>query len=175
MKFDIDEVVHGIIATLDDFSQNLWKTSVSEGGTFRFVKIAKHYGAKFTYYELLRDYAYDHQKLASEHRLAPPVFDKFSFKYDDDNGDGPEFNQYYGYITAYARSPMDFPSERAYKKLEKELEEIGIYHSDLNESNVGYYKRKLVCIDFDRESCDGPLYGIEQNRKGVLTKVEYGV
>ena len=70
------------------------------------------------------------------------------------------FETYYGryaYLTEIAEVDDEICGEdlyklRAYKTLCRKIRGIGLSDTDLHGANVGYYKGKLVCIDFGPES-----------------------
>ena len=86
------------------------------------------------------EFAYRTQQLAHDHGLGPAVLGKFSVK-----GIG------WGFITQIADLDIqeywdDEGQERW--QLERELADIGIYHDDCHDGNIGTIDGELVCIDF---------------------------
>ena len=86
------------------------------------------------------EYAHENQSLAADNSLGPQVFEKINVK-----GIG------FGFITEIADTSIgdywDINSEES-KTLEAELADIGIYHYDLHDGNVGRINGETVCIDF---------------------------
>lgn len=123
---------------------------LKHGVSFFFFKFSKDLGFKFARPRRgksslkNRDLNYKRQKLAARHGLAPPVYRKLSFKLAGET--------YYGFITGVASrvGQGNYSPE-----LGRKLENIGINHLDLHAFNIGMYKGKLVCIDFDRRSVPG--------------------
>lgn len=130
---------------LKDYEKYPWKNTVSAGGQFEYVNLSYNLGFKFTRDLRNRDITYNRQRHAAEFKLAPPVQQRLSFTHAG--------KKYYGYVTARAKLPDDIIPYTQVEVLKNELFAIGVTHTDLNICNIGYYGGRLVCIDFDDESC----------------------
>lgn len=92
-----------------------------------------------------REIAYQSQKLAAHHKLAPPVGKVFTL---------PSGSFAFGYTTRVAK--MEYVvrwQKRAI--LCESLRELGIGANDIHAGNMGIYNRKLVWIDFGSQSNSG--------------------
>jgi hypothetical protein len=119
-----------------------------------FLKLDKLTGVKLYRLQKQRDYAFILQKKAAKHGLAPKVGQKFIFPcFKVKNYDFEVSQEFlYGYLTevAFLRSIVSYPR---LKTIKKALRKVGISHGDLNEDNVGFLRKSMVCIDFDECSC----------------------
>lgn len=131
----------------------------SSGAECVFIKLNKQIGLKLYSSKFERNYAFRKQKQLIYYELAPPVYSKvcipgFSIiKKSYSTYLKPSNKKIYGYTTEIV-SLANIESERFYsqfKKLSTKLDSIGLDCFDFHEGNVGYYKHKLVFIDF------GPL------------------
>jgi hypothetical protein len=119
-----------------------------EGSVVYFIKM-RQLGLKLWFEKNDRDFAYDNQKLAAKHRLAPKTHRKIRVPTTS--------HTYYGYITQLADTERVINSwdarysEQAYK-IEDGLCGIGIDFCDTHAHNFGLIRNHLVCIDFGMES-----------------------
>lgn len=133
------------------------KRHVRHGCNCVFVKLSKTVGAKIYMNQNDRDRALEKQRHAASYRLAPQTGDKFQidcFQIDHHDHIEPEvgYRVVYGYLTqvVQVRRSVDWDDLH---DLRWALSQIGITHYDLWEENVGYVGERMVCIDFDHNSC----------------------
>lgn len=131
-----------------------------------FIKLDRTTGLKIYSSKEERDYAYDLQKkIYEDFDLAPPVYTKFELKhfksyYNDETCsrtlEHEIDSKLFGYVTHVANAPSHYSTRfhGMFDKLIKEADACGIDTSDISEENVGYYKNKLVLIDFGMVSMD---------------------
>jgi hypothetical protein len=108
--------------------------------------------------------SYRGQKLAAKHGLAPKVGEKFvldviSFERRQDtwgqetDAPIPFRRKIYCFFTQTATKIGKRVGVYKVADLEEAMVDIGIYHDDLHQWNMGYVGKRLVCIDFDDASC----------------------
>jgi hypothetical protein len=142
---------------------------LKSGATCIFVPLFRDVGLKIYSDKFTRDHCVKMQGLAAKHKLAPQVGDKFElecltidhFVFTDDGTDMlkeqcVKVNTVYGYVTERARLVRRYSQlymDVWTQIIADELEDLGIVHPDLWVGNVGYIGGRLVCIDFDTNSC----------------------
>jgi hypothetical protein len=128
-----------------------------------FVKLNKEIGLKLYSSKKERNHAFLLQKKAFQHGLSPPAFERLSipgFTIIVNNFDYADIipltkGKVYGYTTGLANKPRVGPLlDQRIDTLGEKLSEAGLYWYDLHDENVGYYKNKLVAIDFGPVSMD---------------------
>jgi hypothetical protein len=138
------------------FQKNVLKNYKS-GCECIFVKLDKKMGLKLYSSKKERNHAYNYQRIAAHHELAPPVYNRLSIpgfsvvinEYDYAEIMPLKTGKIHGYVTALASQPKE--SDSLYPKMDKlsdKLSMIDIHILDLHDENVGFYNRKLVAIDF---------------------------
>jgi hypothetical protein len=130
------------------------------GHCCRFVDLgdgvgAKIYGDRKTATEKGQA-AYESQKKAYEHGIAPAVGDEFTIRL---RLGSKQMIKIYGYLTEVAKPAGDSVYDcQDYRDLLDEMEEIGFLSYDVSDDNCGWIDGKLVCIDFDPASIShGPI------------------
>ncbi|MFN0318537.1 MAG: hypothetical protein ACKVQA_26220, partial [Burkholderiales bacterium] len=128
-----------------------------------FVKLNKEIGLKLYSSKKERNHAFLLQKKAFEHELSPPVFGRLSIpgfviivtEFDYADIIPLTKGKIYGYTTGLANKPrVGSTLDHRIDILEEKLTAAGLCWYDLHDENVGYYKNKLVAIDFGPVSMD---------------------
>lgn len=130
------------------------------GSSCIYLPLSKTVGVKLYRTKRARNITHERQVYAAKYGLAPLCGNRFSlncYYIRHENGDNDEFssvmhNTVYGYLTQIAEI-RDEVDESEFYLIRSQLKEIGIAHCDLWEGNVGYIKNKIICIDFDSNSC----------------------
>jgi hypothetical protein len=139
------------------------------GASCIFIPLNKEAGLKIYKTKGERDRTAKLQAFAAGYGLAPQVGDCFDLEcltinHFEFTADGEEVlgeesvqvNMVYGYVTERARLIRRYKWENMLVWMEiiaDELEEIGIVHPDLGPHNMGYINGRLICLDFDSNSC----------------------
>lgn len=125
------------------------------GATCTFVRLSSDVGLKLYRSKSERNFAYKLQQKAAKFGIGPLVYGKVDLaesiqattkKYDC------LYNRtlQYGYLTQIARQRR--VSDDMFVTLGHKMRKHGFSTVDMVDSNVGYIKNKLVCIDFDMGS-----------------------
>lgn len=134
-----------------------------------FIALNEKIGVKLYCSESERDFAYNNQKLAAMHQIGPEVGKRFSLPTPDEHGNYRSYR--FGYVTQVAVVATDrvgfFPSwapkmEKAVKRLNKKMESLGMESSDNNSRNLGFIGKRLVCLDFGRESRGADMQKVKE-------------
>lgn len=123
-----------------------------------YVEIEDRVAAKLYFSEKNRDYSLKNQQKAFEKNVGPQVGDSFSIRFlcivdnEKDGLDGAWRRPLFGYLTEIADSLKSTPEDEEFEKLVCNLKSIGLSDGDCNHYNLGRIGKKLVMIDFDKES-----------------------
>lgn len=132
------------------------------GSYCMFVPLSEKRGVKFYLRQKERNDAYDMQRYANFHDLAPKAFGKFNTKNKklislySDKCDRCLYEEdmkcLYGYVTEIAND-VGMLSYKYERILYEKLKHIGLEHLDVERYNIGKIGHRVVCIDFDNDNC----------------------
>lgn len=122
-----------------------------EGSECRFIPINDKIGIKTYRSKRERDFAFRGQRIGFKHKIAPRASTRFTLE-------GTASSYKYGYITRTVKTltydafldkkQNDKVFYESFLYLVKQLQNCGLSTGDLDQRNVGFLNKRLLCIDF---------------------------